>query len=385
MNNNDESYDEKTGEILIEGDRGTPGVTKTGAGRIIMMVAFGFVCLLAFVAVIYDGMTKNNSAPKTEKEEIVFNAPKPRAQPYIVNAQPPETILASPQDSQIDPDLLRQQQKMMQDALRRAQEQQQKLEARLKSPQIVYDQSTQNSAQTNFSNAQTDNYNGGATLLSGGGEDSDPNLAFAQENTNSNVQTTKATQLQNLDTLIAQGKMISGILETAIQSDLPGMVRAISSENVYSFNGSTLLIPKGSRLVGQYRSGVRQGQSRVFVIWNRMIRPDGASIDLGSIGTDDLGRSGLEGDVDSHFMERFGASVLLSIIDGALSAAVDSIDDDDGSTVSVSGSNDFSRSAEIALENSINIKPTIHIDQGSRIKIFVGKDLDFSAVGGVPR
>ncbi|MGH1377110.1 MAG: type IV secretion system protein VirB10 [Alphaproteobacteria bacterium] len=386
-NNNDgDIFDENTGEILIEGDRGAPTVAKNGAGRIIMMVVFGLVCLLAFVAVIYDGMTKNNTTPTTEKEEIVFNAPKPRTQPYIVDSpEPPQEALSSPQAPQIDPELLRRQQQLMADALRRAQEQQAKLEERLKSPQLVYDQKTQNSAQVNFSNQQTDNQNGGATLLSGGSNNDDPNLAFAKANTNTNVQTAKATQLQNMDTLIAQGKMISGILETAIQSDLPGMVRAISSEDVYSFNGSTLLIPKGSRLVGQYRSGVRQGQSRVFVIWNRMIRPDGASVDLGSIGTDSLGRSGLTGEVDSHFMERFGSSVLLSIIDGALSAAVNKIDDDDASTVSLSGSGDFSRSSEIALENSINIKPTIHIDQGERIKIFVGKDLDFSGVGGVPR
>ncbi len=385
-NNNDDFFDENTGEILIEGDRGTPEVAKTGAGRIIMMVAFGLICLLAFVAVIYDGITKNDPAPKTEKEEIVFNAPKPRAEPYIVEtSEPPQAPLASPQEPQIDPELLRQQQQLMADALRRAQEQQAKLEERLRSPQLVYDQKSQNPAQVNFSNAPAGNNNGGATLLSSGGNNDDPNLAFAKENANTSVQTAKATQLQKMDTLIAQGKMISGILETAIQSDLPGMVRAITSDDVYSFNGSTLLIPKGSRLVGQYRSGIRQGQSRVFVIWNRMIRPNGASVDLGSIGTDALGRSGLEGEVDSHFMERFGSSVLLSIIDGALAAAVNKIDDDDASTVSLNGSSDFSRSSEIALENSINIKPTIHIDQGERIKIFVGKDLDFSDVGGVPR
>ncbi len=175
--------------------------------------------------------------------------------------------------------------------------------------------------------------------------------------------------------------MISGILEAASQSDLPGMVRAIVNVNVYSFEGSNLLIPKGTRLVGQYRSSVKKGQARVFIIWNRLIRPDGASINIGSIGTDALGRSGLGGDVDTHFMERFGSSILLSIINGSLNAAVDAIDNDSTADVSLNGSNDFNRSSEIALKDSIDIKPTIHIDQGMRIKIFVGKDLDFKSVG----
>ncbi len=383
--NNNEIYDETTGEILIDGDRGRPGVAQNGSGRILGMVAFGIFGVLALGFVIYDGIQKENPAPETTKEEIVFSAPKPRAEPYIVEtAQAPSVSLASANEPQIDPALLREQQRLMEEALRRAQKKQQKMEARMKAPQVIYDQPSSSPAVATLSSNNASQ--GGATLLSGGSSDNDdPNVAFANAQRNTDVPTAKAVQLQNMDTLIAQGKIISGILETAIQSDLPGMVRAITSEDVYSFDGSTLLIPKGARLVGQYRSGIRQGQSRVFVIWNRMIRPDGASIDLGSIGTDALGRSGLEGDVDSHFMERFGSSVLLSIIDGALATAVNKIDDDDASTISLNGSSDFSRSSEIALENSINIKPTIHINQGERIKIFVGKDLDFSAVGGVSR
>src|SRR5690606_144422 len=141
------------------------------------------------------------------------------------------------------------------------------------------------------------------------------NVAFANQYGNSDVEVAKATKMQNLHALVAQGTMIDGLLETAIQSDLPGMVRAIVSENTYSFDGSQLLIPKGSRLIGRYNSGLVRGQSRVFVIWNRLIRPDGVSVNIGSYGTDDLGRSGLGGVVDTKFFERFGSSVLLSLID----------------------------------------------------------------------
>ena len=140
------------------------------------------------------------------------------------------------------------------------------------------------------------------------------------------------------------------------------------------------MIPKGSKLVGRYRSALTTGQSRVFVIWNRLIRSDGVSINIGSYGTDDLGRSGLAGVVDTHFFERFGSSVLLSLIDTGLQIGVNAVDDEDQATVALETGSDFSRSAEIALENTIGIPPTVHIHQGSRIKVFVGKDLDFSQV-----
>ena len=75
--------------------------------------------------------------------------------------------------------------------------------------------------------------------------------------------------------------------------------------------GRGLLIPKASRLVGQYKSGLVRGQTRLFVIWTRVLRPDGASILIGSPGTDLLGRAGVEGDLDTHFFKIFGSSVSL--------------------------------------------------------------------------
>ena len=228
--------------------------------------------------------------------------------------------------------------------------------------------------------------NANAATLSGApgssANTSDPNLAFAAQNTDQTVVTAQASQLHNLHTLIAQGAMISGILETAIESDLPGMVRAVVSENIYSFDGFELLIPEGSRLIGQYRSGLVNGQSRVFIIWTRLIRNDGVSINVGSYGTDALGRSGLPGDVDTHFFERFGSSVMLSMIDSGLQAVANS-NNKSSTAVAVNTGNDFSNAAAIALQNSINIPPTINIDQGTRINVFVGKDLDFSKVGGI--
>ncbi|TIS15774.1 MAG: TrbI/VirB10 family protein, partial [Mesorhizobium sp.] len=111
----------------------------------------------------------------------------------------------------------------------------------------------------------------------------------------------KATQIKRIDAMIPEGTLIPGILETAINSDLPGQIRAITSQDVYSFDGRRVLIPTGTRLIGEYQSEVTRGQKRIFVIWTRLIRDDGVSVRLSSIGTDSLGRSGLTGIVDNKW------------------------------------------------------------------------------------
>ena len=93
--------------------------------------------------------------------------------------------------------------------------------------------------------------------------------------------------------------MIPAVLENRDQFDLPGFVRAVVSRDVRGFDATTVLIPRGSKLIGQYRSGVALSQTRAFVVWSRIITPDGISIDIGSPGTDQLGRGGLEGETDT--------------------------------------------------------------------------------------
>jgi type IV secretion system protein VirB10 len=94
------------------------------------------------------------------------------------------------------------------------------------------------------------------------------------------------------------------------------MVRAVTSEDVRSLDGRRVIVPAGSRLIGEYKSGLANGQTRVFIVWTRILRSDGVSVQLGSYGTDDLGRSGLTGEVDKHYFERFGAAIMLSVIEG---------------------------------------------------------------------
>lgn len=216
-------------------------------------------------------------------------------------------------------------------------------------------------------------------LLGGGGADNTPRLGDVGP-----VEQQEAVHARLLRTTaytIAEGTVIPAVLETAISSDLPGLVRAINAADVYSHDGSQLLIPKGSRLVGRYQSDIRRGQRRVFIIWTRIIRADGLSVMINSPGTDPLGRAGLEGEVDTHFFQIFGAAILLSILDGGLDVAVEMArQQGDDSTAIIQRDRGMNRAAELALQDSIRIQPTIHIDQGTAISIQVARDLDFEAV-----
>ena len=183
---------------------------------------------------------------------------------------------------------------------------------------------------------------------------------------------------------ITEGTVIPAIMETAVHSQLPGLVRALNSADVYSHDGSQLLIPKGSRLVGRYQSSIRRGQVRVFIIWTRILRADGMSILINSPGTGPLGRAGLEGDVDTHFFQIFGAAILLSVLDTGLDIGLEMARDQGSNNTNI-GQGSFNnsgldRAGEMALQDSIRIAPTIHIDQGTRILIMVARDLDFEAV-----
>jgi type IV secretion system protein VirB10 len=128
-------------------------------------------------------------------------------------------------------------------------------------------------------------------------------------------------------------------------------------------------------VIGQYKSGVALGQSRAFVIWNRLIRPDGASVDIASPGTDALGRGGLEGKVDRHFLRRFGGAILLSLISsGAASAS------SNDTAIIIAGARGAD-AASVALQKELDQAPTITVQQGASIRIFVARDLDFSGIG----
>lgn len=203
-----------------------------------------------------------------------------------------------------------------------------------------------------------------------------------------------ATNVGDLNTLILQGKVIEATLETAIDSTLPGPLRAIVSRDVYAEAGMTKLIPKGSRLIGSYNTDIVRGQARVFIVWNRVIRPDGIDLSMESPVMDNMGRAGLEGYVDERYFEIFSAALLTSAFtigtafagDAIAPGEVSTTQNTDGSTnttgdpVSIAtteAASNLASTAQSVLGRFIDTRPIITVDQGTPVKIYVNQDLEF--------
>ncbi|MGP4727214.1 type IV secretion system protein VirB10 [Agrobacterium deltaense] len=289
-----------------------------------------------------------------------------------------------------------------------------KLLERVRSSAMVFDQSDQaNGAARASADATGAGAFGGddssSAQASAGSEGAavDNDRAFLKTIGGQGVEVSVATENRRTDAWIPQGTMIRGTLETAINSDLAGMVKGIVREDVYSFDGRRILIPAGSSLIGDYKSGVERGQERILIVWTRMIRGDGVSVQLGSYGTDRLGRSGMTGVIDRKYWERFGPPALMTLIGGATQYIAQlgqrqdryiTIVNDNGSVTRIpqdNGETSQDRAREIAAEtiaagiqqlgneafqDSRNIRPTIHIPQGSDINVFVTRDLDFAGL-----
>ncbi|MGD9479676.1 type IV secretion system protein VirB10 [Shinella sp. G-2] len=290
------------------------------------------------------------------------------------------------------------------EAKRREEEEKARWE-RLRSDQIIIDG---NSRESLAGEEQSVTIAEDGQLVAVPGAESDANKAFLAQSEKRAAGIVKATRFDRTDALVAQGTMIRGFLETAINTDLPGMVRAVVREDVRSLDGTRILIPKGSRLIGEYKSGMARGQKRIFVVWSRVIRSDGLSVEIASPGADRLGRAGLTGKIDTHFWKRFGSAIMLSVIGGAaefvsalgdtateaartistidpITGAVTTITTEPSRTASEARSIAAEKSSGIlqeianeAFKNSAKIPPTIHVAQGEAIIVYLRRDLDFS-------
>jgi type IV secretion system protein VirB10 len=183
----------------------------------------------------------------------------------------------------------------------------------------------------------------------------------------------QARAMTNPSTTVTEGTLIPAVLETAINTDVPGYVRAVVSQDVRSFDGKRILVPRSSRVIGQYQAGVEQGQRRAYVVWTRLIRPDGVSINIASPAVGFDGTTGLEGDVNSHFLKRFGSGLLLSVVGGLGALATGGV----GGVIVAGGAQGAANSA---VQSNGQISPTIRVRAGEPIKIFTARDLDFSTV-----
>jgi type IV secretion system protein VirB10 len=178
--------------------------------------------------------------------------------------------------------------------------------------------------------------------------------------------------------LLPKGAFIDCTLETAVDSTLPGLTTCITATDTFGADGQVVLLERGTKLIGETRGQVQQGAARVYVMWTEARTPTGVAVPLDSPGTDELGRAGLPGAVNRHFWERFGAAILISMIDGGVQAAVQS-GSRGGGAVLYSPNTSHEVMTEV-LKSTVNIPPTVVKPQGACVQALVARDVDFRAV-----
>ena len=197
----------------------------------------------------------------------------------------------------------------------------------------------------------------------------------------------EAGMLGDRNFVLAKGSFIDCALQTRLDSTVAGMTACVITRNIFSDNGKILLIERGSTVVGEYQSNIKQGQSRIYVLWSRIKTPNGVVINLDSPGTDALGGAGVPGYIDTHFWERFGGAILLSLIDDTAQFAVNESSGGNNNkeqTINLGNTSQASQDmATEALKNTINIPPTLYKNQGENVGIYIARDLDFSSVYAV--
>lgn len=203
-----------------------------------------------------------------------------------------------------------------------------------------------------------------------------------------------ANRIKNPENVIAQGRIIDAVLETAINSTIEGQVRAIITRDVYAEVGRNILIPKGTRLYGQYGGDkAASTESRIIIIWTRIVRPDNVSATINSFASDQFGRSGINGNVDKKYFSSITSSVLLSAIPLVSTILTNAITNQNPQTVTTgaagnttiiqdpiniatqSFTNQVTKIASDMIGNIANNKPIITLDQGTRVKVLVNQDL----------
>lgn len=348
-------------ERQAKNDSGMPDVGEVGFQRkLIVGAMFGIVLTAGLVTYLFS--TVNGKEKVKPQAEEVYTVQREQHLDHktdqdIVSqskTKAPETQAAPP----MNPELMQQQIAILQ-------AKQKELQQRLAAPLMLVNVN-QTSSVSDATQTKT--------------VSSDSNTAFMQQVSAQKSESVTASYIGPLNNLIAAGSFIHANLESASNSDLPGMLRASVSQPVYSEDGSQILIPVGSRLIGQYKSGVAQGQSRFFTVWTRLTTPDGLSIQLGSPGVDSLGVAGMNADeIDRHFWERFGSASLLSLI-GAGASNLGVKDDEQNNSASSyreAVANSFAQTASQSLQQDSRTAPTLTSYQGKPIMVFVAKDLHF--------
>lgn len=194
-----------------------------------------------------------------------------------------------------------------------------------------------------------------------------------------------ASMLPDRTFMMTQGNSLDCALDWAISSAVPGMTKCTLSRSIFGADRKVVLLERGTVLTGQYQGGLQQGQSRIFILWTRAETPNGVLIPLASPGGDALGRGGVDGYIDTHFWDRFGAALFLSIVDDSLlilaqKAQNGSSGGNNTVVIPPETMNTAKNAASIAVENNIRIPATLYKNQGEHISVLVARDLDFRSV-----
>jgi len=285
--------------------QGTPTVA-TNPGRMLMVLGIvGLVLVFLLYQIFFSSNDEVEEKPpeRTVASSNMLPAPPP-TQPELVAAPPVFTPIDIPEPTKVE--LIKPQDD--------GAAQKQRL-ARMRSAMVI-----QNSG------------GGGLGSVLGGSDQtaptsSDPNSQFEANilKANTKAQRVEATRIGDLRRTIAQGRIIQATTESALNTELPAPLRAIVSRDTYGEAGTVPLIPKGSRLIGSYNTDIMGGQSRVYVVWTRVIRPDGVDVMLGSPLIDQIGQAGIGGQVDTKFQQIFSRAVMASVVSIGLAMGSDAI------------------------------------------------------------
>ena len=208
----------------------------------------------------------------------------------------------------------------------------------------------------------------------------DRKQAFINREADQNIYGSGTLQTPRSPYQVMAGTIIPAALVTGINSDLPGQIVAAVTENVYdTVTGRHQLIPQGARLIGEYDSGVAFGQSRVLLVWSRIIMPDGSSIVLDRLpGVDTAGYSGLEDEVDNHWFRLIGGAVLSSLLGISAELAAPENRGGDGDRIIIA-TRDGARETindvgQQITRRNLNIQPTLKVRPGFPFRVIVNKD-----------
>ncbi|MDR6496005.1 type IV secretion system protein VirB10 [Paraburkholderia terricola] len=350
----------------------------TVAGAILFLLCAG-----GFYAMKHDAPAPSSSSDKPKIDEDTTKAAPLDAGRQKLPASMAAAASAPAASSGVDPDEARRAAERQRQAAAAAEQARKKAEvlreARMKSGLFGSDTGGDGS---DDAGAPADGQQGEAGLGRRPGSDgpNDPNSAFARSVANADDLTVKAQKIENLQCKIEPGAILEGHLLPRIISDLPGSITIMLDRDAYGEKGRIPLLPWGTRITGKPNSSVRKGQERTFIASAVALRPDGVKIHVDSPVADQLGSAGIDADVDNHVGQIVGMSAALAILGaGASNYGVSSSDRNNSSAMyreNVQSS--MAQSSQQLLGGYVNIPPTLKNGQGTRVRIQVEHELDFS-------